>query len=57
MKSLEIFIGQEVQALQKAVVRRFETIEEIIRADEPGREGTRKGINIASTCQSQVSTL
>ena len=29
MKSLEIFTGQEIQALQKTVVKRFETIEKL----------------------------
>ena len=38
MKSLKIYIGQEIQALQKAVVKRFETIEKIIRADEQGEK-------------------
>ena len=33
-KSLEIFTGPELQALQKTVVKRFEIIKEIIRTDE-----------------------
>ena len=36
MKSLEIYISQEIQALQKTVVKRFEMIEESIGADEQG---------------------
>ena len=38
MKSLEIYTGREIQALQKTVVKRFEIIEEIIRADEQGKK-------------------
>ena len=38
MKSLEIYIGQEIQALQKTVIKRFEIIEEIIGADEQGKK-------------------
>ena len=38
MKSLEIFIGQEILALQKTVVKTFEIIEEIIGTDEHGVE-------------------
>ena len=34
MKSLEIFIGQEIQALQKTVIKIFEATEEIIRVVE-----------------------
>ena len=42
MKSLEIYTGQEIQALQKTVVKRFETIEEIIGADEHGKKAQRQ---------------
>ena len=34
MKSLEIFTGQEIQALQKTVIKRFESIEELVRTDK-----------------------
>ena len=34
MKALELYARQESQTLQKAVVKEFETIEEIIRTDE-----------------------
>ena len=34
MKALELYAGQEIQALQKTVVKRFEMIEKIIRTDE-----------------------
>ena len=34
MKSLEIYTGQEIQALQKTIIKRFEIIEKIIGADE-----------------------
>ena len=34
VKSLEIYTGQEIRALQKTVVKRFKAIEEIIGADE-----------------------
>ena len=36
MKLLEIFTGQEIRALRKTVVKRFEMIEEIIGTDEQG---------------------
>ena len=38
MKSLEKFTGQEIQALQKTIIKRFEIIEEIIGADEQGKK-------------------
>ena len=38
MKSLEIFTGQKIQAIQKTVVKRLEMIEEIIRIDKQGVE-------------------
>ena len=38
MKSLEIYTGQEIQALQKTVVGKFEKIVEIIGADEKGEK-------------------
>ena len=38
MKPLEIYTGQEIQALRKTVVKRFEMIEEIIGADEQGKK-------------------
>ena len=38
MKSLEIFIGQGILALQKTVVKTFEIIEETIKTDEHGVE-------------------
>ena len=37
LKSLGIYIGQEILALQKAVVKRFESIEEIIGVYEQGK--------------------
>ena len=37
MKSLEIFTGQEIQALQK-VVKSFESLEELVRTDNQGDE-------------------
>ena len=36
VKSLEIYTGQEIQALHKTVGKRFKMTEEIIRADEQG---------------------
>ena len=38
IKSLEIYTGQEIQALQKTIIKRFEIIEEIIGADEKGKK-------------------
>lgn len=38
MKSLEKFTGQEIQSLQKTLVKIFETSEEIIGTDEHGLE-------------------
>ena len=38
MKSLVIYTGQEIQALQKTVIKRFEIIEEIIGADKHGKK-------------------
>ena len=38
MKSLEIYTGQEIQALQNTIVKRFEMIEEIIGSDEQGKK-------------------
>ena len=43
MKPLEKFTGQQIQALQKTVVKRFEMIEEIMRTD------TSTGVRLAST--------
>ena len=34
MRSLELYTTQEIQTLQKAVVKRFEMIEEIVRTDK-----------------------
>ena len=53
MKALELYAGQEIQALQKAVVRRVEMIEEIIRTDAQG-EGIRIRFSLSSMCQSQM---
>ena len=38
MKSLEIYNGQKILALQKTVVKRFEMTEKIIEADEQGKK-------------------
>ena len=38
VKSLEIYTDQEIQTLQKIVVKRFETIESIIGPDEQGKK-------------------
>ena len=38
MKSLEIYTGQEIEALQKTIIKRLEMIEEIIGADEQGKK-------------------
>ena len=38
MKSLEMYTGQEIQDLQKTIIKRFEIIEEIIGADEQGKK-------------------
>ena len=38
LKSLEIYTGQEIQALQKRVVKRFEMFVEIIGTDEQGKK-------------------
>lgn len=38
MKSLKIFTGQEIQALQKMVVKSFESLEELVRTDNQGDE-------------------
>ena len=38
MKSLEILTSQEIQPLHKAVIQRFETIEELFRTDKQGDE-------------------
>ena len=38
VKSLEIFMGQEIQALQKTVIKRFELSEESIRTNKQGEE-------------------
>ena len=38
MKSLEIYTGQEIQTLQKTVVKRFKMIEGIIGANEQGKK-------------------
>ena len=37
MRTLEWNTGQEIQTLQKAVVKRFEKIEEIIEANKQGK--------------------
>lgn len=36
-KSLEIFTGQEFQALQKTVVKRFESFKELVRTNKQGQ--------------------
>ena len=36
MKALELYTDQEIQALQKTILKRFEMIEETIGADEQG---------------------
>ena len=41
MKSLEIYTGPEIQALKNTVLKRFETSEEIIGADEQGKKVQR----------------
>ena len=41
MKLLEIFTGQEIQTLQKIMIHRFETIEELVRTDKEGVEEMR----------------
>ena len=38
VKSLETYAGQEIQALQKTMIKRFEMIEEIIRTGEQGKK-------------------
>ena len=38
MKTLEIFTGQEIQNLQKTAIKRFESIEELVRTDKQGEE-------------------
>ena len=38
MKSLDIYTGQEIQALQKTIVKRFEIIEEITGAYKQGKK-------------------
>lgn len=38
MKSLEIYAGQDIQDLQKTMIKRFEMIEEIVGADEQGNK-------------------
>ena len=52
MRTLEWNIGQEIQTLQKAVVKIFENIEETIKTDEQGKKGTRTGFSLISMCQS-----
>ena len=42
MKSLEIFTDQEIQALQKTVIKRFGSIEELVRTDNQGEEVQKK---------------
>lgn len=49
MKSLEIFIGKEIQTLQKTVIHRFEIIEELVRTNIQGDYVRTKD----STSQSQ----
>ena len=38
MRALELNTGQEIQTLQETVIKRFETIEEIIETDEQGEK-------------------
>ena len=38
MKSLEIYTGQEIQSLQKRIVKRFEMFVEIIGTHEQGKK-------------------
>ena len=42
MKSLEIFTDQEIQALQKIVIKRFGSIEELVRTVKQGEEVQEK---------------
>ena len=45
-KALELYTGQEIQALQKTVEKRFEMVEKIIRTDE--QEEKVQGQDLAS---------
>ena len=44
MKSLETFTGQEFQALQKTIIKRFESIEELVRIDKLKEEVQAKDL-------------
>lgn len=46
IKSLKLFTSQEMQALQKAVVKRFKTIERIIKIDEQGEKVQRQDLTL-----------
>ena len=46
MKSLEIYTDQEIQALQKTVVKRFEMIKEIIGAHEQGKKAQGQDLTL-----------
>ena len=51
IKLLEICKGQEIQTLQKMVVKRLDVIEETIRANEQGKKVHGQDFNITSTFQ------
>ena len=44
MRALEQNTGQEIQTLQKAVVKRFEKIEEFIEFDDQGQKVQRQNL-------------
>ena len=52
MRTLEQNTGQEIQTLQKAVVKRFEKIEEFVKIDEQGQKIQRQ--NLASSVRTTL---
>ena len=56
MRALEQNTGQEIQTLQKAVVKRFEKIEEFIKFDDQGQKVQRKNL-ASSVCKNLQDSL
>ena len=51
MRALEENTGQEIQTLQKAVIKRFEKIKQFVEFDDQGQKNTKTKCSLISTYQ------
>ena len=51
MRALEENTEQEIQTLQKAMVKRFEKIEKFVKFNDQGQKGTKTKWNLINTYQ------